>query len=360
MNRLIHIISSKTWGGKERYVLDICRCFRQEGASVSVYTRDAKVIDNEFSAYGIDLRHAPLEGAYDVVSVGILARDLRREPAGTVVHVHRLRDAFLVLMAKMLSRRRDIRVVFTHHTSKAARRQWLAQWVYRRVDAHIFVSDIARRTFFSTIEPSEAKVGEERVSVIHNSIYFDQPSRREEPQSGPVVAMFHGRLSPEKGVEVLIDALESLKGMRTRLWVVGTGDPDYVDALKRRALSRGVYEMIDWKGHVKDVHELIPLCHFGVLPSMWEEGFGLANIEYMSHGRPQVCSNNGAQPEYLDNEVDALMVSAGDAEALGEALVRLAGDKEMRQAMGEHAHQRFSEALSWDRFAKRLREVYRF
>ncbi|MBQ2399442.1 MAG: hypothetical protein II308_05165, partial [Muribaculaceae bacterium] len=70
MNRLIHIISSKTWGGKERYVLDICRCFRQEGASVSVYTRDAKVIDNEFSAYGIDLRHAPLEGAYDVVSVG--------------------------------------------------------------------------------------------------------------------------------------------------------------------------------------------------------------------------------------------------------------------------------------------------
>ena len=73
-----------------------------------------------------------------------------------------------------------------------------------------------------------------------------------------------------------------------------------------------------------------------------------------------MCSSNGAQPEYLDNEVDALMVSAGDAEALGEALVRLAGDKEMRQAMGEHSHQRFSEALSWDRFAKRLREVYRF
>ena len=50
--------------------------------------------------------------------------------------------------------------------------------------------------------------------------------------------------------------------------------------------------MIDWHKHLDDPMALIPDCDFGVLPSLTEEAFGLANIEYMAYGRPQVCSSN--------------------------------------------------------------------
>lgn len=355
--RLIHIVSSNTWGGKERYALDICRYYRTKGVSVSVYTRDAKVVDDEFRKCSIDLRYAPLGGFYDFASIIKIAGDLKREPQNTIVHVHRFRDAFMVLVARRVIRRKDIKVVYTHHTAKPCYNSRLARKVYFGVDKHIFVSEIACRVFLSSWGKDGQPFPSSKISVIHNSIYENQPKREEEPQSGPIIAMFHGRLSPEKGVEILLDALKYLKGCRTRLWIVGAGDPDYVDNLKRRALSLGVFDMIDWKGYVKNVHELIPQSHFGVLPSLWEEGFGLANIEYMSHGRPQVCSNNGAQPEYLTDQ-EALMVRPGDVEGLGVALVKMATDTELREKMGYRSHQRFSARLSWDKFCQSLAEVY--
>lgn len=57
-----------------------------------------------------------------------------------------------------------------------------------------------------------------------------------------------------------------LKGSRMRLWIVGSGTPDYVDKLRRRALTRGVMEMIDWKRHSDNPLGLIRECDFGVLP----------------------------------------------------------------------------------------------
>lgn len=356
--RLIHIISSNTWGGMERYALDICRYFGSRGWSVTAYTRDAKVVDNEFARHNIDLRHAPLGGFFDPASATLLASDLRHEPHATVVHVHRYCDAFTVLLACKLSRRKDIRIIYTHHNVRRGRRGWLAGKIYRNIDTHIFVSAIARRTFFSAWDNDSGQPGILNSRVVHDSIFFSQPLRQDEPKSGPIVAMFHGRLSPEKGVETLVDALPRLKGKRTRLWITGTGDPDYVDTLKRRALSLGVLDLIDWKGHVKDVHKLIPLCHFGVLPSRWEEGFGLSNIEYMANGRPQICTDNGAQPEYLTNESEALMIPPGDTDALGDALVRLAEDEQLRTRLGENSHRRFAAELSWEHFAEKLGEIY--
>lgn len=359
MGRLIHIISSNSWGGKERYVLDVCRYFQTQSWRVCVYTRDARVVDDEFKKSGIDLRHAPLMGLYDLSSVTLLAKDFRKEARGSVVHVHRFRDAFIVLCARKLSRRKDIRVVYTHHTAKPGYDNLLARWVYKNVDKHIFVSHLAKKSFLSSWDKSGSPLREESIKVLHNSIYYQQMEMEPEHQSGPIVAMYHGRLSPEKGVEILIDALASLKGQRMRLWIVGTGDPDYVDGLKRRAMSQGVFEMIDWKGHVKDVHECIRMSHFGILPSLWEEGFGLANIEYMANGRPQICSNNGAQSEYLTEGEEALMVSPGDAEALSGALKRLLDNPEMRRDMGVKAYNKFASDLSWNIFSREMQEVYK-
>lgn len=359
MGRLIHIISSNSWGGKERYVLDICSYFQKQSWMVCVYTKDARVVDDEFKNSGIDLRHAPLMGMYDLPSVTLLAKDFRNETKGTVVHVHRFRDAFIVLCALKLSRRKDIRVIYTHHTAKPGYNNKLACWVYKNIDQHVFVSHLAKKFFLSAWDKSENPLRKESIKVLHNSIYYQQSEMVPEPQSGPVIAMYHGRLSPEKGVEVLIDALVPLKGYRMRLWIVGTGDPDYVDGLKRRAVSNGVFEMIDWKGHVKDVHECIRKCHFGVLPSLWEEGFGLANIEYMVNGRPQVCSNNGAQPEYLAEGDDALMVSPGDVAGFSKALKILLDNPEMRKEMGVKAYRKFASNLSWDVFLREMESVYR-
>lgn len=360
MPRLIHIIASNRWRGKERYTLDVCREFAHRGWSVTAYTRDAKTVDNFFTEQGIDLRHVPMRGVWDFYSIRCLTKDLRHETQDTIVHVHSYRDAFIVLVARHLARRPDIKVVVSRHKVKRALNTWLFRRIYKRVDRHIFVSEIAKTRFLSSWRRTRCPIPEERMHVLFNSIYIPDVEIGEEPEKGPKVGMFHGPLIPGKGVETLIDALPRLKGKRVRILIVGGGDPDYVDKLRRRAIVRGVMEMIDWKKLTEDPHTLIESCHFGIQPSVELEAFGMSNIEYMAHGRPVVCSNNGAQPEYITDGVEGYLVPPADASALGEAILRMATDDDERRRMGAAALQRFQSTLSWPHFTSRLQEIYTF
>lgn len=170
--------------------------------------------------------------------------------------------------------------------------------------------------------------------------------------------MYHGQLIPGKGVETLIDALSLLKGLRLRLKIVGNGTPDYVDRLRRRAITRGVMESIDWHKHSNNPLELIRASDFGVLPSQIEEACGMANIEYMACGRPQVCTSNGAQSEYITDGREGFLVPPGNPVLLAEAMRKLATDIALRRRMGERALKTFRNTLSWQSFISKLTPLY--
>ena len=138
--RLIHILSSSFWGGREEYALDICRGFSEMGWRVSVFTRDMAAIDTPFRAHGVRVRHLPLRGYADLATVVSLSHHLRHTDALTVVHTHKYRDAFLALLARKLSRRRDVRVVLTCHRVRPGRDTWLARRICRNLHALVFVS----------------------------------------------------------------------------------------------------------------------------------------------------------------------------------------------------------------------------
>lgn len=104
--RLIHLLSSTLWGGREQYALDICRGFLQSGCNVSVCTADATAVDTPFRQAGIRVRHLPLgryAGPSTILRLSALLRRGGKEPV--VVHVHTMRDAFVALAARRLSRR---------------------------------------------------------------------------------------------------------------------------------------------------------------------------------------------------------------------------------------------------------------
>lgn len=342
-----------------RYALDICRHYRDAGWDVMAMTRDAKAVDTRFEQEGIRLLHAPLWGMWDLGSARLLARTVSGLPVGSVVmHAHGFRNSFLALLARKLAGRKDIRVVMTRHKVRRGLDSWLFRRIYRNLDAMIFVSRIARDRFLSTWYKRELPFSPDRLHVIRNSLNLaSAPIAVPEPK-GPVTAMFHGPLVPGKGLETLVDAMALLKGSKIRLKIVGSGDPDYVDQLRLRAQTRGVMDNIDWRKHTDTPLDEIAGCMFGVLPSRTEEAFGLANLEYMACGRPQVSSSNGAQPEYLTDGREAFLVMPGNPASLADAMRRLASDAALRARMGARAAETFAGSLSWSRFAAALGRVY--
>ncbi|MDE7402665.1 MAG: glycosyltransferase family 4 protein [Muribaculaceae bacterium] len=355
---LIHLLSSNRWGGAQRYALDICTHFKSKGWQVAAMTRDAKVVDMHFKQAEIPLLHAPLRGFFDPASAVIMAKVLKGTPRDlTVVHVHRYRDAFTVLLAKRLIGRPDIRIVSTRHTIRHGRNSWLFRRIYDKINAHIFVSKAALERFSSSW-PFRLPMRPETVHTLLNSINIPARKPVAEPTRGPIFAIYTGPVSPGKGMETLIDALGNLRDLKLRLRIVGTGNPDYIDSLRRRAMHRGVMEMIDWKNQPDVSAELLDQSHFAVLPSIEREAFGLANLHVMAAGRAQVCTANGAQGEYLCDGVTALFAKPADAVSLAQAMRKLVEDPELRKNIGERAYQAYTSSLSWDTFINKLTEIY--
>lgn len=363
MPTLIHLISAVTWGGGERYALDVCRHFRSLGWHVIAFTRDSRAVDAPFESEGLRVRHLPLRGYADAVTPLRLASMLRaRGKDEIVIHVHKYKDAFTALLARRLSRRKDVRVVLTRHLVKPAGRSLLSRRIYRNLDAQIFVSALARDRFLSAWPGGKPPFPAGKLHTLHNSLLREQPPYLPPPAKGPRIVLFLGRLSPEKGVETLIEALPALRGHRTRARICGTGEADYVDSLKRLATRLGVMDLIDWKGYVARTDTAIRECHVAVLPSVAEEAFGLANIEIMSGGRLQICTSTGAQPEYLTPGRNAFFIAPGDSKALAAKLLELLGGDSPHPAveiMGRQAHADYADRLAWPAFAARLEAIYR-
>lgn len=355
---LIHLISSNRWGGARQYALDICSHYHKEGWTVKAMTRDAKVVDDRFKAAGIELFHGPLRGVFDPASVLMLMKHLKAIPLNKgYVHVHKYRDAFTVLLAKRLTGRKDIRVISTRHKVRRGRNSWLFRRIYDKINAHIFVSKTAYEHFRRTWS-GKMPIKPERVHILHNSVNIPPSMPVHEPDKGPIFALYLGPVVKGKGIETIIDAMASLKGMKVRLRIAGRGNPDDLDRLRRRAMARNVMEMIDWRTTGNESEELIAQSHFAVLPSVEREGFGLSNLRVMAAGRPQICTHSGAQTEYLSDGETALFVPPADAFALADAMKKLAANPDLRADMGTKAYQQYVSALSWQSFVPKLTEIY--
>lgn len=322
-------------------------------------TRDARVVDIMFEKEGISLFHAPFQGFYDIFSIRLLSRKLKEIEGEIIIHAHGFKDVFIALMARKLSGNLNVRIVMTRHKVRRAVDSYILRIVYRNIDALIFVSRVARDRFVSTWHNRLMPISPEKMFIIHNSLNVDHLVYSPPEPNRPLTAMFHGPLKPGKGLETLIDAMDLLKGKRLRLKIVGSGTPDYVDRIRRRAISRGVMDSIDWHKHTGDLRPLILGSDFGVLPSVTEEAFGLANIEYMAAGRPQICSSNGAQPEYINDGWEGFLIPPSNPSFLAEKITKLAEDADLRLKMGERAFESFNKRLSWPNFISPLKDIYK-
>lgn len=346
--KIIHLVSNKVWGGGEQYVLDLATEFASKGNDVTIVARNINAVTGRFKDAGLSVTTMALKGATDLISPVRLARLIGHEEP-VIIHVHNFKDATTALRARTLSRNRNVRIVMTRHLIKPAKNRAL----YNKLDAMIFVSHLAKNEFMSTSPVIDAT----KVHVIHNSIKLQRPTECHHANN-ELTIMFHGRLSPEKGIDTLLRAFALADIPHARLIIAGGGNEEYVKELQTIADKAGISQQTTWTGHVSDIHPFIEKADIGVCPSRWREPFGLAVIEYMAHGKPVITTNNGAQPEYLTNGIDGIMTPPDDVEALATA-IKFLSDAGQRQAIGKAAQKTFEGRLAYPIFIERIENVYK-
>jgi glycosyltransferase involved in cell wall biosynthesis len=212
---------------------------------------------------------------------------------------------------------------------------------WRLVDRFIPVGNAVARHLAREGIPSD------RISVRGNPVA--DPGTPLPP--GPGGALYAGRLSGGNGPQLLLDAWErSGLGVEHRLRIAG-GGPDQ-DDIERRARIPGV-ELVGLVDHERAL-QLMREASFVVVPSLWEEPFGLAVVEAMARGRPVLATNLGEPASIVDASCGWVVEPNGDAMA---AALRAAFASPLEQ-LGANARARYLDRYSPPAALERLLQIY--
>ena len=200
---------------------------------------------------------------------------------------------------------------------------------------------------------TRAGVFPERMRVINHFTDVDNTPVKES-SGGDLV--FAGRLSREKGVDVLIDAVAA---MRTGASLDIAGDGPLRAELEAQALQVAPGR-VRFHGRLAkpELQQLMRSSVASVVPSRWHENQPMTILESFGAAVPVVASNLGGLPELVRDGVDGLVVPHEQPAALAAALDRLVADPAAALAMGQVARARVLADFSTGAHLQRLGEAY--
>lgn len=357
--KIFHIVSNKEWGGGEQYVYDLCQRQLADGIDVTIFCKPVDTIIRKYEEVGIKVHSLSLGGVMDLKSAWLMA-SIVKKAGPCVIHAHNFKDAFTACYARKFSGMKQVRVVMCRHLTRKGKNSMAYRWLYRQLDCLCFDSELSKSMFLST----NPTIDERLLRVVHTSIVVqnqvDIAPLREEygiPENS-VLILYHGRLDPEKGLDVLVKAAGLLKNKNFRLVLIGRGSDEYTAHLRQLISEEQIEQQVLLAGFRHPVLPYVASADFGILASTVREGCPLSPQEYMSQGHPVIVTNNGGQREYVEDGRNGLLVPPGDVQALAEAMERLIDNPDLRERLGKQAKIDFDDHLNYEHFYSQIKKIY--
>ena len=278
------------------------------------------------------------------------------------VHVHIANvaaDVALLATAFGHSRREPSSWSFTMHgpTEFYNLRQYRLAEKVRDARFVVCISDFARSQLMGLVDPQSWG----KLHVVHCGL--DRDAFRPAPQpatgAGELRILNVGRLVPEKGHALLLEAMRILRdsGVDARLTIVGDGPLRTV--LEAEAAAGGIADRVDFTGAVGQdrIRELYRANDVFCLSS-FAEGLPVVLMEAMATGLTVVATRIMGVPELVEDGVSGLLCAPGRADELAAALERLSEAPDLRRRLGEAAREKVGEEFNVAKSAEQLRKTF--
>jgi glycogen(starch) synthase len=177
---------------------------------------------------------------------------------------------------------------------------------------------------------------------------------------GQQIVYYVGRLVPEKGLSVLIDAVPRVLQEWPGVRFVLAGDGFYADELRAQAAQRGVSANVLLPGRISDDvrDSLYMVSDCAAFPSLYEP-FGIVALEAMAAGCPVVVSDVGGLAEVVEHEETGLKVPPNDPDSLARAILETLRNPRAAATRVQNAGRVVREQYNWHRIAGMTIDVYR-
>jgi len=350
--RLTIVVHALHGGGAERMAALMANLWARDGKQVTLITLDAVTTDD----YAVDEAVARVGLGVMARSRGVLSaiwknwrrvrslrRAIRESRPDAVVAVGDKTNVLTVLaclgmkVGVFLNEQIDFR---RHDVGRA----WstLRRWTYRRCTALVVLSK-------QLLQPGRELTRGRPVFVIPNAIDPKAEGGRRKAEGRPTndfpLTTHHspltiygmGRLSEQKGIDLLIEAFSRIAGEFPEWTVQILGEGPLRPQLEQLIADKGLRDRMQLAGWVTDPQRRLASGDLFVLSSRFE-GFPLALVEAMAVGLPAVSFDCPTGPsEIVRHEIDGLLVPPEDADALAAAMKRLMRDESTRREFAQRA-----------------------
>jgi glycosyltransferase involved in cell wall biosynthesis len=208
-------------------------------------------------------------------------------------------------------------------------------------------AELPRSSFHSPGGENDDRGGGVRVEARHELNLGDDE----------VLLVFVGRLAPIKRLDVLLGAFARARASEPRLRLAVVGDGEERPRLEGQAGELGIAADVRFLGYRRELRSIFAAADIAVLSSD-NEGTPVSLIEAAAAGLPAVATDVGGVREVV-NEETGILVPRGDAAALAEGMLRMAGDAGRRESYGRAARRRAIERYGAERLLGDTDELYR-
>jgi glycosyltransferase involved in cell wall biosynthesis len=371
-------------GGIARHVEEISEALVAQGHEVHVVTADHPNTAEHETVNGVHLHRVKnfpfdppdflswvLQLQHGMVAYALEAH---RQAPFDLVHAH---DWLTAHAGIALKKGLGIPLVGTIHATEAGRNrghllsefsqfvnqmEWrLAFESWRVIVCSRFMHGEARQAF---------SVPEDKLDIVPNGVDYAKfnPTltaterlqfRRHFAADHQKLVFFVGRMTPEKGAQVLLEAVPRVLSeyQDARFVIVGKGG--FLADLKRRAHELGVAPYVNFTGFVsdEDLHKLYQVIDVAVFPSLYEP-FGIVALEGMAAQVPVVVSDTGGLGSIVEHTRSGITTFAGNADSLAWGVLECLKSPEYAAKLAAAGRKRVEEVYNWPAIARSTAAIY--
>lgn len=182
--------------------------------------------------------------------------------------------------------------------------------------------------------------------IVVKPNFVDVPAPSDGPRRG---GLFVGRLSPEKGLGTLIEAMQELPNVR--IDVIGSGP------MENRIKAHPGFNFLGWLAP-EEIYERMRHASYLVMPSIWYENFPRTLVEAFANGLPVIASRIGALAELVDHGLTGLLFEPGSAHDLARHIAWAEAFPAKMRAMGANAREKYEAQFTPEKNYRQLMHIY--
>jgi len=357
-NRLCFFNSLHTWGGGEKWHLDISTRLEKTGYQVYVITSKnselyKRLKNTPLRAYQVNVSNLSFLNPFTVLKI---ARILKREKTKTLI-VNLSSDLKAAGLAARIAGIQN--VIYRRGSAIPIRNTILNRFIYRHLVTEIIAnSEETKRTILLN---NPNLIDKHKIRVVYNGIDLDEyrasKSRILYKRANREIILGNaGRLTEEKGHVYLLELARILKEKKIRFKMLIAGSGKLKNRLEKIARAYKVDRDVKFLGFVKDIRSFNQTIDVFLLTSLWE-GFGYVMVEAMAEEKPVIAFDIRSSAEIIDEGQTGFLVPKGNVEQLAEKITTLLENKNLREEFGRKGKDRVEKYFTIHKTLKKVEDL---